>query len=58
MMSGRQIKEVLKERKLTQSYIANNININKGQLSRFLNGKGEISKSKYFRLLNELNIKY
>jgi transcriptional regulator with XRE-family HTH domain len=57
-LSGKFIKQLIKEKGLSQNYIAKEINVDKGQLSKYLNGKGSISKSKYYRLLQTLSIDF
>ncbi|MGD6896081.1 helix-turn-helix domain-containing protein [Bacillus infantis] len=56
-MTGKQFKSIIESRNLSQKAVARSIGITPQQLSNYLNGTiRELSKSKYYRLCQELEV--
>ncbi|MFJ7680320.1 helix-turn-helix domain-containing protein [Peribacillus sp. NPDC097198] len=55
-MTGAQCKKIIKSMGFTQSYVARSIGLDPNSLGRYLNGKAELNRSKYYRLLMLLEI--
>lgn len=59
-VTGKQIKQILIHNKQSQKHIAKEIGVSYPTLSSYLNGRGELQKSKYYRLVDllELDVYY
>lgn len=55
-MTGKQFGILIKERGLTRKAVSSEIGIHPSALSNYLNMKGDISRSKYYRLCELLGI--
>jgi transcriptional regulator with XRE-family HTH domain len=57
-MNGKQIKQIIVNSGLKQTYIASQIGVNPATLNYFLNGKANLKESKLHRLYDILKIEH